>query len=122
MWYVGMDVPQGVGDEGASMIGAAGTSRAHSGQMQLCPRCCGARRASAARDTGWAMHQQPCAGCPAATAHWLDWPHSGQWRVSVAGGMRAGVKKERTAPRGAVLIVNQIGLQRLRGKRWQLLI
>lgn len=99
-----------------------GASRAHSGQMQLPARCCGARRASAARDTGWAMHQQSQVGCPAATAHWLDWPHSGQWRVSVAGGIQALAAKTKTGTWGAVLIVNQIGLWRLLSKRWKLLI
>ncbi|OGB44387.1 MAG: hypothetical protein A3F76_17285 [Burkholderiales bacterium RIFCSPLOWO2_12_FULL_65_40] len=69
---------KGAGGCAGAATGAGSDSRAQTGQMQRWPRSCAGRRASAARDTGVCMHQQPCGSAPPAMAHWLGWPQAGQ--------------------------------------------
>ena len=59
-------------------LSAYSTLRAHTWQMQCCPR---ALRGTASRAAGGIrafMHQQSAGACPCAMAHWLVWLHSGQ--------------------------------------------
>ena len=47
--------------------------------MQALPRASAGSRSSASGETGVCMHQQLFGGRPALMAHWLGWPHRGQW-------------------------------------------
>ena len=57
------------------------------GQMQALPRCASGTAARAAGAMGWVMHQQLSGGRPAAMAHWLGPPHSGQQEGLERGGV-----------------------------------
>lgn len=74
---LGQKIDHTGGSAGAA-AGAGPGSRAHTGQMQRCPRSCAGSRARAALDTGVCMHQQPCGFAPEAMAHWLGSPQAGQ--------------------------------------------
>ena len=54
--------------------------------MQALPRSAAGMAASASAEMAAVMHQQLCAGRPAAIAHWLGCPHKGQAAVEEGAG------------------------------------
>ena len=91
--------------------------------MHVLPRSASGMAVSTSGGMAAVMHQQLCAGRPAATAHWLGCPHKGQtavvgWvlgRMLVAVYVRQGAEKRHSEE---CPYMSQIGLQRLSDKRW----
>jgi len=81
--------------------------------MQALPRSAGGMAASTSAGMAAAMHQQLCAGQPAAMAHWLGCPHKGQVAVEGAAGsgvvmqgpVYVGSSQEKSTPKSAFSMV-----------------
>jgi len=77
--------------------------------MQALPRSAAGMAASASAGMAAVMHQQLCAGRPAAMAHWLGCPHKGQVAVKdtagsgvvMQGPVYVGCAQEKSTPKSA---------------------